>query len=95
MPQKKKQEKNADDNRDSITIVRGGNAAGNSGPQIYLAKGKSIPHKKLKNNIESLGAPKGLKIVMMPNAYMTDEAWVEAVPHIAKGIRGMPVSLIC
>jgi hypothetical protein len=31
---RKQQEKNSDDNRDSITIVKIGNGAGESGPQI-------------------------------------------------------------
>lgn len=91
---RKKQEKNSDDNRDSITIVRVGNAAGNAGPQIYLAKGKSLPHKQLKQ-IEKLGATKGSKIIMTPSAYMTDEAWANAAPSIAEGIRKMPVRIIC
>jgi hypothetical protein len=87
---RKKQEKNSDDNRDSITIVRIGNAAGESGPQIYLARGKTLPLSKLQN-LPRLGAPKGSKVVMTPNAYMTDEAWAEAAPSIAQGIRDMPV----
>lgn len=37
---RKKHEKNMDDNRASITIVRVGTAAGNSGPQTFLATGK-------------------------------------------------------
>ena len=60
---RKKQEKNSDDNRDSITIVRIGNAAGESGPQIYLARGKTLPLSKLQN-LPRLGAPKGSKAEM-------------------------------
>ncbi len=84
---RKKQEKNSDDNRDSITIVRIGNAAGESGPQIYLAHGKTL----LLSKLPRLGAPKGSKVVMTPNSYMTDEAWAEAAPSIAQGIHDMPV----
>ncbi len=91
---RKKQEKNSDDNRDSITIVRVGNAAGNAGPQIYLAKGKALPHRQLKH-LEKLGATKGSKVIMTPSAYMTDEAWAEAAPSIAEGIRKMPVRIFC
>jgi hypothetical protein len=82
---RKKQEKNSDDNRDSIIIVRVGNSAGCGGPQIYLAKGKAIPHKKLMN-LEKIGAPKGSKVIMTPSAYMTYEAWTEAAPFIAERI---------
>jgi hypothetical protein len=28
-------------------------------------------------------------VIMTPNAYMTDEAWKEVVPHLCKGIRSM------
>jgi hypothetical protein len=80
-----------DDNRDSITIVRVGNAAGGAGPQIYLAKGKTLEVNTLKN-LEKHGAPKYSKIIMTPNAYMTDEAWTEAAQSLAKGIRAFPVN---
>ncbi len=87
---RKKQEKNNEDNRGSITIVRVGNAAGDAGPQVYLLKGKSIPHKKLED-LERMGAPSGSKVIMMLNAYMTDVAWAEAALHLAGGIRKLPV----
>ncbi len=38
-----------EDNRDLITIVQVGNAAGNSGPLIFLAAGKKLENKALKN----------------------------------------------
>lgn len=37
------------------------------------------------------GAPVGSTIVMTPTGYMTEEAWLEMAPTIAKGIREMPV----
>ena len=46
---KRKQEKNTDDCRDSIPIVRIGNAAGSSGPWIFLASGKRMTVNPLQN----------------------------------------------
>jgi hypothetical protein len=87
---RKKHEKNVDDNRDSITIVRVGNAAGNNGPLIFLATGKKLENRALRN-LDRKGHPAGSKVVMTPSAYMTDEAWKELVPTLCKGIRAMPV----
>lgn len=42
-------------------------------------------------NLPSLGAPPNSKNIMTPTAFMTDEAWAELVPGLAKGIRLMPV----
>jgi hypothetical protein len=85
-----KHEKIMDDNRDSITIVRVGNAAGGAGPQIYLASGKKMECKALRD-LPKRGAPAHSKVIMTPSAYMTDDAWSEIAPLLAKGIRCMPV----
>ena len=84
---KRKQEKNTDDCRDSIPIVRIGNAAGSSGPWIFLASGKRMAVKPLQN----LEANFGSKVIMSPSAYMTDETWMTVVPFLSKGIRKMPI----
>ena len=47
---------------------------------------------KALENLEDLGAPKGSKIIMTPNAYMTDDAWAELALPLAKGIREMEIS---
>jgi len=90
---KKKTEANRDDCRTSITSVRIGNAAGDQGPFVFLAKGKTNDRTCLsKRNIAmDKTMPPGSYVCMTPNAYMTDEAWFECVPHIAEGIRAMPV----
>jgi len=88
---REKHTKNICDNKDSITIVRVGNAGGTNGPLIFLAKGQRMDVKALEN-LEDLGAPKGSKIIMTPNAYMTDDAWAELALPLAKGIREMEVS---
>ena len=51
---KRKQEKNTDDCWDSISIVRIGNAAGSSGPWIFLASGKRMTVKPLQNNEDTI-----------------------------------------
>ena len=32
------------------------------------------------------GAPPGLKVIAIPNAYMTDKFWNEMAPAFAKGL---------
>jgi hypothetical protein len=70
--------------------MRIGNAAGESGPQILFAYGKEPPLNKLKY-LHRLDAPKGSKLLMTLNTYMTDEAWAEAAPSIAEGIHDLLV----
>ena len=83
-----------DDNRQSITIVRVGNAEGCQGPQIYLAAGKSIEAKVLKDLQKNCGAPRHSQVIMTPTAYMTDVAWEQCALVLAKGIRDMEVTLV-
>jgi hypothetical protein len=88
---RKKHEKNNADCRDSITIIRMGSAAGQTGPWIFLLKGKRLDIDKLKNLEEQYGAPPGSIVIMTPSAYLNDETWLKIAPLIAKGIRSMPV----
>jgi hypothetical protein len=90
----KKHKKTTQDNCDSVTIVRIGSASGETGPWIFLLKGKkklepTHPLRKLERNFPGVLA--GSKVIMTPNAYMTDEAWIKLTPIIANGIRKMPV----
>lgn len=92
---RKKTEKITEDDRESITSVRMGTAAGASGPFIFLAKGKSddnIP-KSLRGDLSKnrKGVPLHSRVIMTPNAYMTDEAWINLVEDFCKGVRSMPV----
>jgi hypothetical protein len=66
------------------------NAAGESGPQIYLAHGKMLPLNKLKS-LHRLGARSGSKVVLTLNTYMADEAWAGVAPSIAQEICDMLV----
>jgi hypothetical protein len=88
----KKHEKTTQDNRDSVTIVRIGSASDETGPWIFLLKGKkelkkNHPVRNLERNFP--GVPAGSKVVMTPNAYMTDEAWIKLTPFIANGNHNM------
>ena len=90
---RRKHNKNVEDNRDSITLVRVDNAGGHSGPLIFLAKGKTMDVPALKD-LSKHGAPPHSTIIMTPSAFMTDEAWAKVAPVLAKGIRAMPVSFL-
>ena len=87
--EKKKHEKNVADSRESITSVRVGSAGNVDGPRFYLAKGKEIEMSAFKDFTKHFPAPEGSRVIMTPNAYMTDDAWVELVPFLCRGIRAM------
>ncbi len=57
---------------------------------IFLAAGKKMEQQTLKN-FEKHGPPKGSTIVMTSTAYITDKAWAQVAPSLAKGIQAMPV----
>jgi hypothetical protein len=63
---RRKHNKNVEDNRDSITLVRVGNAGGHSGPLIFLAKGKTMDVPALKD-LSKHGAPPHSTIIMTPS----------------------------
>lgn len=88
---KKKHEKNTQDNRDSITALRVGVAAGHGGPRFFLGKGKTVESDRLKNFCKHFPAPPGSFVDVNASAYMTNEMWQECVPKLCKGIRAMPL----
>ena len=90
---KRKTEANRDDCRCSITSLCSGNAAGNQGPFIFLAKGKRNEcHHSLRYLDRDPGTfTPGSYVAMSKNAYMTDAVWLEVVPKLCIGIRQMPV----
>ena len=87
---KSKSEKIMDDCRASITALRSGAAGGSTGPWIFLAKGKAIDRKSLRNIACKPGVPPGSSIEMTANAYMTDEVHRNLAPRLAAGIRDVP-----
>ena len=66
------------------------NAVSNSGSLIFLAAGKKIERKALKN-LDIKGHPTGSTVIMTPSDYMTDVACIQLVPILCKIIRAMPV----
>eukprot|EP00978_Attheya_sp_CCMP212_P000306 scaffold593_cov31-Attheya_sp.AAC.1 len=90
---KKKHEKILQDSRFSITVVRTGNTNGSTGPTIFLGKGTHANrHKDMTDEwLLQQGMAPGSTIIMTENAYMTNEAWIQAAPHLMKGYRQMPI----
>ena len=87
---KKKTEKNVDDNRMSVTIVRVGTSEAN-GPTTFLGKGKKKSASAALIRILKKDAPAGSLLTFNDNAYMTDETWIETSHSMAKGIRALDV----
>ncbi|KAL9182733.1 hypothetical protein ACHAXT_004012 [Thalassiosira profunda] len=87
--EKRKQEKNMADCRDSITTVRVCSAANVGGPRIFLAKGKTLESETFANFCKHHTAPVGSCVLMTPSAYMTDETWREGATKLCEGIRQM------
>ena len=71
-------------------MVRTGSTAGHTGPTIILLKGEKCRPRFTDNFLERHGLAPGSTIIMTPNAYMTDEAWLLATKAIVKGYRSMP-----
>ncbi len=87
---KKKQEKLLQDCRCSITVMHTGTASGITGPTIFLLKGTKHRNNFNNDNLLRYGMAKGSTILMTENAYMTDDAWLEASKAIVKGYRQLP-----
>ena len=84
-----KHERRTADSRVSASFYRLGNAKGQEGPTIFMPPGKYRKAAFTDAFLEEHGAPPGSTIVMTPNGYMTEEAWIEASPKIAAGIRAL------
>ena len=54
-------------------------------------KGKRLERNNFKDLCKNFNAPKVSKVIMRPSAYMTDDAWLELVPHLCKYILEMNV----
>ena len=75
----------------SVTAYRTGTAAGGNGPTGFLPPGKYRNGAFTDAFLEKHGAVPGSTIVMTENGYMTEDAWVEMAPSMARGIRSLPV----
>lgn len=87
---KKKTENIMEDSRVSITVLRTGAAGGSTGPWIFLAAGKEITCKLMRNIDRKEGVPPHSKDYMTESAYMTDAVYAKIAPELADGIRKMP-----
>ncbi len=83
---KKKQKELLQDCRCSITVVRTGTASGITGPNIFLLKGTKRRNNFNDDYLLRYSMAKGSTILMTENAYMTDDAWLEASKAIVKVI---------
>ena len=89
--EKKKHEAKTGDSRVSITMYRTGSTAGVTGPTAFLMSGVKRKHGYTNDFLVRHGAAEGSSIHMTPTGFMTEEAWVELVPHQIKGIRSIPI----
>ncbi len=87
---KKKHEKILQDSRIPITIVRTGTIAGTTGPTIFVLKGTQSRSAYNDEFLMRHGMAEGSTIIMTENAYMTDDAWLEASKAIVKGYHSLP-----
>ena len=88
---KKKHQKNLDDSRQSITCYRTSSAGGATGPTAFLMAGSRKKSGYDDAFLVRHGAACGSCIEMTPTAFMTDDAWENITPKLAKGIRDLPV----
>ena len=64
-----------------------------NGPVVFLAKGTAVNRRFQGRKLEqNYGLPRGSCVIMTKTAYMDDEAWLECVEVLVKGIREMEVS---
>ena len=89
---KRKHEVSTAGSRTSITVYRCSNAAGNDGPTGFLPPGKYGKLGYNDNFLMKHGAAPGSTIVMKDTGYMTEAAWLELAPSMARVIRQMPVT---
>jgi hypothetical protein len=88
---KKKHEKVVSDSRESITILRSAAFGGATGPTNFVMKGARVKSGFTPKYLVKHGAAPGSSVVMTPNAFMTESAWLEMAVSRADGIRAMPV----
>lgn len=77
--------------RTSITLLKCGNAHGNWGPTMVLAKGETVDPLFTDEFLVQQGAKPGSTVVMTESAYMTDKAFDDIAVQLCKGIRSVPI----
>ena len=72
-----------------MTMIRSGFASNAQGPTMFLPPGKVRNPVFSDEFLRAQGAPPYSTVVMTPNGFLTDEAWVLIVPHLIKGTRAV------
>jgi hypothetical protein len=70
-----------------------GVAAGHNGPTAFLLNGKKQRVGYNDTFLKQEGCALGSTVVMVENAYMTEDAWEEMTPYLVEGYRRF--SVIC
>ena len=83
---KSKHEKRSNDSRASITMYRTGCVNGDTGPTMFLLKGKCKRKHYTDEFLKQYGAKPGSTVIMTPSAFMTIEAWEQMTPKLVKGL---------
>ena len=68
-------------------MIRSGFASNSQGPTFFLPPGKVRNEVLTDKFLIDNGAVYGSTVVMTPNGYLTDEAWLVIVPLLIKGLR--------
>jgi hypothetical protein len=86
---RKKHEKKSADCRSSISLYRTGAVAGDTGPTIFLMKGKTKRHGFTDQYLRSNGCAIGSTVIMTENVFMNVAAWELMTPNIILGLRNI------
>jgi hypothetical protein len=73
----------------SFSLYRTGAVAGDTGPTIFLMKGKTKRHGFTDQYLRSNGCAIGSTVIMTENAFMTVDAWELVTPNIILGLRNI------
>ena len=82
----KKHESKIKDCRDLIRVFRTGNTAGDTGPTVFLTKGKRVRSGFTNDFLLKYGAKPGSKIMAYTNAFLDTEIW-KMTPELVEGYR--------
>jgi hypothetical protein len=86
---RKKDKKKSADCRSSISLYRTGAVAGDTGPKIFLMKGKTKRHGFTEHYLRSNGCAIGSTVIMTENLFMIVDAWERMTPNIILGLRNI------
>lgn len=86
----KRQEKNFDDSRCSITAYRIGTFMGDQGPTDFSIKEEKIKRGLNKEELlTKFGVASGSSVIMTETAFMTTEAWEKMTPSLMRSYRNI------